>query len=198
VGVGENKFGARLAHMAAAEKKLDLVGWVLTQHSVLGLCCARSGPPPVVVGACCCVCTDSLPSGRLRGFVFFFVLAATLVMATEMALDKELSGWWQFVMTAFVLLPCTMFVKANIRRFSGWCAGRTPGSLAAKGIRLEELLLLFGLVVYLCSAASRASTEQSNAGLVPRAVALFGRTLMLQWSGEVVALFWCLLFSRIC
>ena len=56
---------------------------------------------------------------RLRVWIFFFVLLATIFVATQVALGVH-GGLWQFAITTFVLMPCTCLMKSMIMRVYGF------------------------------------------------------------------------------
>ena len=76
---------------AALEQKVNLIEFILHEHTMLSLCCAsEKNPPPIGVAGCCCVCVDDL-SVRHKIVIFCFVLIANIFVAMKLAMGDH--GW---------------------------------------------------------------------------------------------------------
>ena len=71
--------------------KVGVVGFVLTQHSCLGLCFNKEGPPPAQAG-CCCVDLSDLLDWRHRLLVFLFAFMLNSLLSISLALPRHPSS----------------------------------------------------------------------------------------------------------
>jgi len=178
---------------AARTGKQNLVQFVLTQHSLTGLCFSKNAPPPIMIpGCCCCVCADKL-SVRHRLFVLAFVLVATWCVTVEVAVGVR-SAIWQWFVTLVVVMPLTCVCKSTIGRTSAWLQAAWPFVEARTKVRVEEWLLVLFLVLYVVYGSIRAASVHK----VGRASQLWVTTLLGMWGAEVVCLVWKAAFCRVC
>lgn len=173
-------------------RKVSLVQWLLTQHSLIGLCFSRNGPPPIPIPGCCCVCVDDLPI-RERAFVLAFLLIASLCVSVEMTLGTH-DEHWQWMALVVVVMPSTCFVKSIIRKLSSLFRRRFPLVEVKLRLRVEEILMVTWLLFYLGWAYSRSSDTDE----VPKAVSMFLQALLVLWAAEFGTLLWKFFFCRAC
>ena len=170
-------------------QKVNILEFILHQHSLLGLCFAGKGPPPILVGGCC-VCADAL-SRRHRLFVLGFVLVATLTLSVRANLGD--ASWTTVgLLSFFVVMPCTCLLKSAIRDLSSWLQRVAPTHRCVR-LRAEELALLAWLAIVFVDSAVRHSPKAAGEGVSVAVLALGA-----QWVAEVVQLFWCYFFCACC
>ena len=138
--------------------RASLKDFILHEHTLLGLCFAVDGAPPIAVAGCCCICADDL-SVRHRLCVFAFATLASIYVTLQVTTGVR-SDVWAFMITLFVVMPCTCFFKSVIRRLSHGLDVAVPRVQSTLHVRLEELLLIGaggGLVYW---AYEREATHQ--------------------------------------
>ena len=171
-------------------EKLNLLEYVLCQHSLFGLCFSRSGPAPVNFGCGCCpVTVGDLPI-RQRFFIFFFGVVITFCIALEVTIG-DLNGFLAFLVTLVIVTPLSFYVKGILPAVSDFFRAQCA---TLPVVRVEELLLLFLFLFWAIHGMARAG----DAGVVLRAFATLWQTMLALWVAEVIALVWTYLFCAIC
>jgi hypothetical protein len=165
--------------------------FILHQHSLLGLFCAVKHPPQVKFPGCCCVCATNLEK-RHRFFIFCFVWIAALFFSLQVSLgDASTSYEWALIL--FVLLPLTCFVKSVLKQISAFFQTNAAIVHETLWLRVEEIALLGWLLYFVIAAATATDTEE-----VEQALWLALQIFVAFMLAEVVSLFWCFFFCRIC
>jgi len=141
----------------AGIKKATLAQFVLHEHTLLGLCFAKSGAPPVAVGCCCCIFADEL-SVRHRLFVFVFATVSSVYVALQVTVGVH-SDWWAFCAALLVVMPSTCFLKSTLRGFSARLQRAVPCVHKFLYVRVEELVLLGAVGALGCWACQRRALK---------------------------------------
>ena len=174
------------------ESKVNLVEFMLHEHTLLSLCFAsEDSPPPIGVAGCCCVCVDDL-GVRHKIFIFGFVLVANLSIAMQISLGDH-GGFWAFAVTLFVVMPATCFVRSVIVDVSQTLDDNFPWVQRKAFLRCEELLLL-GWLAYTVVEAAVDHTVGDAMDSLAQALVAFGA----QMCAELLTLVWKYFGCRIC
>ena len=174
------------------ERKVNLLEFVLHEHTLLSLCFAsEDSPPPIGVAGCCCVCVDDL-SVRHKIYIFSFVLVANLSIAMQITLGDH-GAFWAFAVTLFVVIPATCFVRSTIVDVSQSLDDNLPWVQRKAYLRCEELLLL-GLLAYTVVKAAVTRTVSDAMLALVQALVAFGA----QMCAELLTLLWKYFGCRIC
>ena len=124
-------------------RKVGVLEFILTQHSLLALCFNKNSPPPIMAG-CCCVDLSDITDGRQRAFVSLFALLLTCTSSLCMSM-VHYNDYIEAALTTVFLLPVILFIKSHIVTFSEWVNGPELQASLFGCVRIEEgiLLLLF-------------------------------------------------------
>ena len=173
-------------------RKVNLVEFVLHEHTLLSLCFAsEDSPPPIGVAGCCCVCVDDL-GVRHKIFITSFVLVANLSIAMQISLGDH-GAFWAFAVTLFVVMPATCFVRSTIVDTSQTLDDQFPWVQRKAFLRCEELLLFGWLAYTVVEAAMEHTVGDAMLSLV-QALAAFGA----QMCAELLTLLWKYFGCRAC
>lgn len=187
--------GPMSAAASSTAEPINIVEFVLSQHSLFGLCFSRNSPAGVTVGSCPCPCAvviGDLPI-RQRFFMFFFGLVVTFCIAMEVSIG-DLSGFMAFFVTLVVVLPLTFLVKGQLANASEYFRAQCPAVHETAHLRVEELLLLLLFLVWTVYGMVRAG----DAGVILRALHTLWQTLLAVWIAEVLSLLWTYFFCATC
>ena len=184
----------------AGTAPINVIEWILHEHTLFGLCFAKASSPNIEVpccGNCCCVCADALKP-RHRIWIFFFVLIITIFVSVQVTLGVH-GSMWQFAVTTFVLMPATCFMKSCITKVSeamNVSVGRyfsmpafpcRPYKIGAEDMAL--LLLTIAIIIYLIQEAG----DDADSALF-----LAVKSWALQMLLEIPSLFWKYFYCRFC
>lgn len=171
--------------------KTSLHEFVLSQHSLFGLCYSRSGPAPVAVG-CCGIQIGDLPI-RQRIFMFFVGIAVAFCVSMEVTIG-ELNSFLAFIVTLIIVLPVVSFFKGVLPAMSVTFDEQLPKVQEQFYLRLEEILLLVIFVVWALQAVVKAGDPL----IILSALATLLNTMIAVWIAEFFALVWQYFFCACC
>lgn len=140
------------------KKKANIYEFMLHEHTLTALCCAKPGINLKVpcCGSCCCVDPGALEI-RHRIWLFAFVLVGSMLVSVAVTVHAK-TGLWAFGITTFCLMPAKCFLKARIVGMSNWGKQKFP-FLSSPAVQFEDLLLIGMLVagIYLIVHQSTVS-----------------------------------------
>ena len=187
---------AATMEVPADAEKVGLIEFVLSQHSLLGLCFSRSGPAPVVLPTCCCidgaVGIGDLPI-RQRLFMLAFGVIITFFISLEISIG-DLNGFTSILLAVVIVLPLVLAVKDRLPRASASFQTSFPAVHTTVFLRVEELCLLLTLLVLTILGIARAG----DASVLLRALIMMAQTLAAVWTTELVGLAYTYVFCATC